>query len=107
MECDDLLEELETLFASFRVREVGEWSVATKKCQSKFRVLQRIQKCSTHGQDMMETIPIPMTMALLTLKAIKNATNMPPMKMPIHICNQMLANEIKYLGKTSLLRNSP
>lgn len=34
---------------------------------------------------MIDTSPIPMIMALLTLNAIRKATKMPPRKIPIHI----------------------
>lgn len=40
-------------------------------------------RIGTHGQDMMVTTEIPMTMALLTLYDMRYAVNIPPQNRPI------------------------
>jgi hypothetical protein len=45
-----------------------------------------ISSKGAYGQERIETRSIPITMADLTLNAIRKAVNSPPQVIPIHIC---------------------
>ena len=80
MEAYNLLEEVVAICSLNSIIEVGKRRSSSTICQSSIHEL--IQ--STYGQDMIDTTAIPMTIASLTLKAMRYAVRTPPQRTPIH-----------------------